>query len=274
MAVAVAQAGQDGSVLRGLICAALSTEAPRPGLTAGPCCARVPCGARRPGRACKLGLSGLRQARPAARCAAAPGRLCSSAAPTGRGEGLRSTARAAAGRAEEGVRSDPWVGGSAGPRVRGSAGPRVRGSAGQRVGSSAVRQVMVIRNTCALPLVDTRGQGCQRQTTGRRSTHQPLAARVWRARSIGDAARRPLTGPVGAAEERSRPGAAAHRAAGRACLRPERPSLHARPGRRAPQGTLAQRGPAVRPGERSSSGTARRSSSGSTRSAACGRSVQ
>jgi predicted esterase len=53
-----------------------------PRLTAGPRCARVPCGARRPGRACKLGLSGLRQARPAALRAAAPGRLRSSAAPT------------------------------------------------------------------------------------------------------------------------------------------------------------------------------------------------
>ena len=36
-------------------------------------------------------------------------------------------------------------------------------------------------------------------------------------------------GPVGAAEERSRPGAAARSAAGRACLRPAGPSLHARP---------------------------------------------
>ena len=55
------------------------------------------------------------------------------------------------------------------------------------------------------------------------------------------------TGLVGAAEEHSRPGAAAHCAAGRACLRPTGPSLHVRPGRQAPQGTLAQRGPAVRP---------------------------
>ena len=54
---------------------------------------------------------------------------------------------------------------------------------------------------------------------------------------MGSAPRRALC----VAEERSGSGAVAHRATGRACLRPERPSLHARPETRAPQGTRRSR---------------------------------
>ncbi len=195
-----------------------------PGLTAGPRCARVPCGARRPGRACKLGLSGLRQARPAALCAAAPGRLRSSAAPTGPVSGLRSASPT--DRAQHTLAAKCWW-------------------VDRRfVGLSPIAASLVW--VCA-PVAARKCFGspwpADPPTPG-----SPVPTSSVRPASARAVDRYRPSRPVGAAEERSRPGAAAQRAAGRACLRPTGPSLRVRPGRRAPQGTLAQQGPAVRPG--------------------------
>jgi len=121
------------------------------------------------------------------------------------------------------------------------------------VGGSSVRRTVADRGQPCLGVCSSGGAQVFWITMARRPADPPTpgspeptsSARPASARAV-DRYRSPR--PVGAAEERSRPGAAAQRAAGRACLRPTGPSLHARPGRRAPQGTLAQQGPAVRPG--------------------------